>query len=137
VSARFEKRRVLVVDDNPDIVDLLKLILASASQNIQLASASSGLQAIELVRNNPPHLIILDVMMPGMNGIELITRLRKLPEGKRIPILVLTGYDRAAGKAREAGADEILLKPVDRKVFVEKVIALLKIAPPANSQPAA
>jgi len=94
--------------------------------NLELATAHSGFEALESIQNQVPHLIIMDVMMPGMSGLELLDRLRRVPESARIPVMVLTGYVDAAERARAAGAQEVIVKPFDRKVFVAKVMQLLQ-----------
>ena len=125
-TAGLDKKRVLVVEDNPDLIDIIALFISGISANLELATARSGFEALESIKNQVPHLIIMDVMMPGMNGIELLNRLRRLPATDRIPVMVLTGYSEATRLARDAGAQEVLLKPFDRKVFVSKVLQLLQ-----------
>ena len=124
--ALVERRRVLIVEDNPDHIDIIRLFLSGISGNLELATASSGFEALENIKNQVPHLIIVDIMMPGMNGLEFLERLRRVPETDRIPVLVLTGYTDAAQRAREAGAREVLIKPFDRKAFAGKVLQLLR-----------
>ncbi|MCX5796472.1 MAG: response regulator [Elusimicrobia bacterium] len=131
-AAPVEKKRVLIVEDNPDIIEIIKLFVAAISDNLELAMANSGFEALESIQNQVPHLIILDIMMPGMSGLELLDRLRRVPESSRIPVLVLTGYVDAAQRARDAGAQEVLVKPFDRKVFVAKVLELLQKADTAH-----
>ncbi|MBI3554306.1 MAG: response regulator [Elusimicrobia bacterium] len=122
--ALLEKKRILIVEDNPDLIDVLMLFLSHFSQNLELSTAASGFEALDRVKESIPHLIILDVMMPGMDGFEVIARLRKLPATERIPILVLTGYQEAAPRARKLGV-EVLLKPFEKGVFMEKLLRLL------------
>ena len=126
--AGLAKKRVLIVEDNPDIIDIIRLFVSGISANLELSTAHSGFEALDHIKNQVPHLIIMDVMMPGMSGVELLERLRRLPETDRIPVLVLTGYSEAARLAQQAGAQEVLLKPFDRKVFVSKVVSLLQQA---------
>ena len=121
-----EKKRVLIVEDNPDLIEIIRLFVSAISDNLELATAHSGFEALESVQNQVPHLIIMDVMMPGMSGLELLDRLRRVPESSRIPVMVLTGYVDAAERARAAGAQEVIVKPFDRKVFVAKVMQLLQ-----------
>ena len=120
------KKRVLIVEDNPDLIDVLMLFLASVSPNLEVYSANSGFGALESIQEKTPHLLILDVMMPGMSGLEVIERLRRLPETQRIPVLVLTGYSEGAQMAMKIGAKDVLLKPFEKNAFVKKVVALLK-----------
>src|SRR5205807_1532779 len=99
--ALLEKKRILIVEDNEDLIDVLKLFLTHFSQNLELATARSGFEALDFIKHTIPHLIILDVMMPGMDGFEVISRLKRLPTAERIPILILTGYQQAAHQARK------------------------------------
>ena len=126
------KKKVLVVEDNPDIVELLLIFLSRLSRSLTADSASSGFEALDKMKEGLPDLIILDVMMPGMSGFEVIERLRKVPETSRIPIMVLTGYSEAAQKARKLGADEVMLKPFDEKSFLAKVQELLRVSQPRS-----
>ena len=123
------KKRVLIVEDNPDLVEVLMLFLASVSRNLSIATARSGFEALEKIKDETPNLVILDVMMPGMDGFEVIERLRRLPDAERTPVMVLTGYSDAVKRAREVGAQEVMLKPFEKNVFVKKVLQLLQDTP--------
>jgi signal transduction histidine kinase len=125
-AAAAGKKRVLVVEDNLDLIDIIRLFVSAISDNLELATANSGFEALESIQNQLPQLIIMDIMMPGMSGLELLDRLRRVPEASRIPVLVLTGYVDAAQRARKAGAQEVIIKPFDRKTFVSKVVQLLQ-----------
>jgi two-component system, sensor histidine kinase len=126
------KRRVLVVEDNPDLVEVLMLFLAGVSKNLAIATARSGFEALDKIKDERPDLIVLDVMMPGMDGFEVLSRLRRLPADQRMPVMVLTGYADAVARASAAGADAVMLKPFEKKAFVQKVLELLqKPAPKA------
>ncbi|MBI4376432.1 MAG: response regulator [Elusimicrobia bacterium] len=120
-----DKKRILLVEDNPDVLDLMMLFLSGVNQNFDIHTAKSGFEAMEDVRARNPDLIILDVMMPGMSGFQVIERLRALQRTRDIPILVLTGYDDAAHKARLIGAQDVLMKPFKRDVLVDKIFTLL------------
>ncbi len=124
-SESVRKKRILIVEDNPDLVEVLMLFLASVSRNISIATAHSGFEALERIEEELPSLVILDVMMPGMDGFEVLARLKRLPPEKRPPVMVLTGYSDALGRAKEAGADEVMLKPFEKNAFVKKVLQLL------------
>jgi signal transduction histidine kinase len=124
----LRKKRVLIVEDNPDLVEVLMLFLASVSRNLEISTARSGFEALEKIKNHAPNLVILDVMMPGMDGFEVLARLRRLPEHERMPVMVLTGYSDAVQRARDAGAQEVMLKPFEKNIFVRKVLQLLQDA---------
>lgn len=118
--------KVLLVDDEPDIVELLKYNLER--EGYAVSTALNGRDALRLAKSERPDLIVLDIMMPGMDGVEVCNQLRQLPEFKRTLITFLTArsedYSQIAGF--EAGADDYITKPVRPKVFVSKVKALLK-----------
>jgi signal transduction histidine kinase len=122
----LEKKRVLIVEDNPEIVDILLLFMSGISSNLELSAARSGFEALEQVKERRPDLIILDVVMPGMDGYEVLDRLRLSPSTAKIPVLVLTGYADAAQKAKASGAQEVLMKPFEKKTFCDKVLQLLR-----------
>mgnify|MGYP001558881236 CR=1 FL=1 len=129
-SESVKKKRILIVEDNPDLVEVLMLFLASVSRNLSIATAHSGFEALERIEEELPNLVILDVMMPGMDGFEVLSRLKRLPPDKRPPVLVLTGYSDALVRAKEAGANEVMLKPFEKNTFVKKVLLLLGV--PSN-----
>jgi signal transduction histidine kinase len=122
----LQKKRVLIVEDNPEIVDVLLLFMSSISQNLELQAARSGFEALERVKDKRPDLIILDVVMPGMDGFEVLDRLRRAPATQAIPVLVLTGYTDAAERAKAHGAQDVLLKPFERKKFVDTILQMLR-----------
>jgi signal transduction histidine kinase len=125
IQPGMDKKRVLIVEDNPEIVDVLLLFMSNFSANLELSAARSGFEALEKVKDQVPDLIILDVVMPGMDGYEVLDRLRRAEATSKLPVLVLTGYADAAKKARERGAQEVLLKPFDRKAFCAKITQML------------
>ncbi|MBI5247249.1 MAG: response regulator [Elusimicrobia bacterium] len=124
-SQNVRKKRILIVEDNPDLIEVLMLFLASVSRNLSIVTAHSGFEALERIEEDLPSLVILDVMMPGMDGFEVLSRLKRLPKEKRPPVMVLTGYSDALARAKEAGADDVMLKPFEKNAFVKKVLHLL------------
>jgi len=119
-------QKVLLVDDEQDIVDLLKYNLEREGYHV--LTALNGKDAIKLAKANRPDLIVLDIMMPGMDGVEVCTLLRQQQEFKITLITFLTarGEDYSQIAGFDAGADDYITKPVRPKVFVSKVKALLK-----------
>jgi two-component system response regulator MprA len=115
--------RVLVVDDDPKIVSLLRRGLSF--EGYAVTTAEDGLGALSSARDDPPDLVVLDVMMPGLDGIEVCRRLRA---GADFPILMLTARDtvpdRVAGL--DAGADDYLVKPFAFDELLARVRALLR-----------
>ena len=121
-------RKVLLVDDEEDILELLRYNLER--EGILVYTAVNGRDALKLAKAERPDLVVLDIMMPGMDGVEVCNELRKLPGLEDTLILFLSArtedYSHIAGY--EAGADDYINKPVRPKVFVNKVQALLKRA---------
>ena len=118
--------RILLVDDEPDILEILDYNLTS--EGYQVGKAKNGLEAIEKVEEWKPHLVLLDVMMPEMDGIETCERLRKKSNLPNLAIVFLTArsedYSQVAGL--EAGADDYITKPIKPKVLVSKIKAILR-----------
>ena len=119
-------QKVLLVDDEPDILELLRYNLEREGYAVQ--TALNGRDALKAAKSWRPDLVVLDIMMPGMDGVEVCMQLRQLPEFKHTVITFLTarGEDYSQIAGFEAGADDYITKPVRPKVFVSKVKALLK-----------
>ncbi len=102
------KAHILVVDNNPRITDLLRRILAY--EGCSVAIAASGNEALDRLLERPPDLIVLDIMLPGLDGLEVAQRLRAA--GDNVPILMLTARDAVTDrvKGQETGADDYLVK---------------------------
>ena len=115
-----------MVDDEPDILEIVGYNLTQEGYSI--VTAENGLKAINQAKKHKPHLIILDVMMPEMDGIEACEKLRAIPELSQSIITFLTarGEDYSQLAGFEAGADDYITKPVKPKVLVSKVKALLR-----------
>jgi two-component system chemotaxis response regulator CheY len=111
---------VLVVDDDPEIRDLCDMLLERAGY--QPMTAASGEEAVSILEQTTPALIVLDLNMPGMDGWSVAALVRKHERTARIPILVLTGLTQnVENAARRAGATAFCLKPIDAKRFVKEV----------------
>ena len=118
--------KILLVDDDPDVIEIIRFNLDQEGYSI--STASDGKKAIEEADREVPHLIIMDVMMPNMDGIEACGLLRKDPRFKETIIMFLTarGEDYSHVAAFDAGADDYVTKPVKPKILVSKVKALLR-----------
>jgi len=118
--------RILLVDDEPDVVEFLSYNLKKEGYIIH--SAINGKEALGLAKLHLPHLIILDVMMPEMDGIEACREIRQIPELSEVIIVFLTarGEDYSQIAGFDAGADDYVTKPVKPRVLTSRVKALLR-----------
>ncbi|MBE7639494.1 MULTISPECIES: response regulator transcription factor [Salegentibacter] len=118
--------KILLVDDEPDILEIVAYNLSS--EGYQVITADNGADGVKLAKKKKPQLIILDVMMPEMDGIEACSQIRKLPELEDTIITFLTarGEDYSQMAGFDAGADDYITKPIKPKVLVSKVKALLR-----------
>ena len=118
--------RILLVDDDADILEIVGYNLAQ--EGYQISTAINGRDAIAKAKKVLPHLIIMDVMMPEMDGMEACENIRKIPELNNVIITFLTArsedYSQVAGF--DAGADDYITKPIKQKLLVSKVKALLR-----------
>jgi DNA-binding response OmpR family regulator len=118
--------RVLIVEDEPDIRDLLGFHLER--EGYQVTKARTGAEALRLVRSAPPDLLLLDLMLPEIDGLEVCRRLRRDPGTASLPIVMLTAkgeeVDRILGL--ELGADDYIVKPFSPKEVVARVRAVLR-----------
>ncbi len=123
--------RVLIVEDEPDIRELVVHHLKR--EGYQVSAASSGEEALRQVQAAPPDLVILDLMMPAMDGLEVCRRLRQDPATASLPIVMLTAkgdeVDRVLGL--EIGADDYVVKPFSPKELLARVRAVLRRSRPA------
>ena len=118
--------RILLVDDDADILEIVGYNLSQ--EGYQISTAINGREAIAKAKKVLPHLIIMDVMMPEMDGMEACENIRKIPELSNVIITFLTArsedYSQVAGF--DAGADDYITKPIKQKLLVSKVKALLR-----------
>lgn len=118
--------RVLIVEDSADIADLLRHYLERAGHEVD--HVTSGDRALTQVRAEPPALIVLDVMLPGMDGLAVCQALRRDPTTAAIPVIMLTARGEESDRIRglELGADDYVVKPFSPKEVVARVAALLR-----------
>lgn len=116
--AQSERRTVLVVDDDPMIVDFLETALEDEGYTVL---ASVGAAAIPLARSVQPSVILLDLMMPGMDGMEVSRRLRDDPATAHIPIIVMSAADRLRATGALLPVDDRLPKPFELRTLYDKV----------------
>jgi DNA-binding response OmpR family regulator len=116
---------VLVADDDPDILELVSLTLER--DGYEVAQARNGEEALRIAGEREPHLAVLDMMMPGIDGCEVTRRLRAGGGPRRIPVLILTAFaeDSHAALALDAGADAYMKKPFSPRELLAKAGSLL------------
>ena len=127
VSPGMMDSRILVVDDDAVVIDLIVSYLTAAGFR-NLDTASDGQEAMEKVMQSPPDLVVLDIVMPRMDGYEVARNLRRIPEFHDLPILVETGYDNAEDrkKAFDSGATDLVIKPIQKAELVARVMVHLE-----------
>ncbi|CAL2075282.1 response regulator transcription factor [Tenacibaculum dicentrarchi] len=118
--------KILLVDDEPDILEIVGYNLKS--EGYQVFTANNGAEAVKLAKKVTPHLILLDIMMPQMDGIEACEKIRNIKSLENVIISFLTarGEDYSQMAGFDAGADDYITKPVKPKVLVSKIKSLLR-----------
>ena len=126
--------KILLVDDEKDIIEFLSYNLAR--EGFKVFSANSGKEALKIARQQIPDIIVLDVMMPGMDGVETCEALRENEELKDSIIVFLTARadDYSQIAALDSGGDDFITKPIKPKVFISKIYSLLRRSKPAVSE---
>jgi len=121
------KEKILIVDDEKEIIELIKYNLEKANFNV--ISAKSGGEALDLIDSKPSiNLIILDVMLPGIDGLEILKKIKKSEKTKNIPVIMLTakGEESDIVAGLKLGADDYITKPFSVKVLIERVKTILR-----------
>lgn len=116
---------IFIVDDSPTEVHVLKVMLEKNGHVVN--SADNAEAGIELITANKPDLVLMDVVMPGMNGFQATRALSKAPETEDIPIIIVTTKDQETDRmwGLRQGAKDYITKPVDEAVLIEKINAIL------------
>jgi len=126
IGAQSAGARVLVVDDQPANVRLLEAILVTRAYDVM--TASSGEEALKRIAESEPDLVLLDIVMPGIDGYEVCRRIRERVETAYLPVVMVTASgDEQKVKALEAGADDFLTKPINQSELLARVASLARI----------
>lgn len=120
---------VLIVDDEADILDMIEDLVRSGDASVEVAKAQSGVEALLMIGERKPELLILDLKMPGMNGYEVCQKLKSSPGTQNIRIVAISGDHDTTVKERilETGADLFFTKPIDVVEFRAQCFKLLQI----------
>ena len=118
-------KRILIVEDDPSVLRATSYILEK--EGYEVLTAQDGLEGLKKAREDNPDLLVLDVMLPGIDGFEICHSLRGEPQTAELPILMFSAKGQESDKATglKVGADEYITKPVDREVLINKVAAWL------------
>ena len=125
----MSKDVILIVEDDPSFLRAISHIVEKEGYDV--TSASNGVKGLRMVREEKPDLLVLDVMLPGIDGFEICNQLRHEHQTAKLPIIMLSAKGQETDKTTgfKVGADEYLTKPVDRTVLLEKITALLTKEP--------
>lgn len=120
-------KTIMIVDDSPEILNLYTSMLKHRGYDV--IAAEEGSTALDLVRESTPDLFLLDVMMPGINGIELCQKLREMPQFAETPVIIVSAYSDSGivEQLFAAGANDYVFKPIDPKKLAVKIKDLLAV----------
>jgi CheY-like chemotaxis protein len=126
VMSKDKKRKVLVVDDEPDFIKMIKLRLESEGYDVIVAS--KGTEALELVKKEKPSAVLLDILMPGMDGLEVLRKIRA--QDKKLPVFMVTAFSTQERfeLANELSASGFIVKTNDMKREVENITSAIMIS---------
>ena len=124
-SPQNKLETILVVDDDELMLKLLRTALAQ--ENYELMLAASGLEALNLLRKRRPDLILMDMEMPGLDGMETTSRIKSAEQFSTLPVIMVTGNSEKAivASCLKAGATDFVVKPFNREVLLDKIHKLL------------
>ena len=121
-----DEATILVVDDQAQNIRLLDAVLSP--RGYRVLTAESGEEALDLLREEQPHVVLLDIMMPGMDGYEVCRRIRENPDTAYLPVVMITASDtQEKVRAIEAGADDFVTKPFDQAELLARVKSLVRV----------
>jgi DNA-binding response OmpR family regulator len=121
----MSKNKILIIDDEPDIVETISFILRA--RNFDVTTASDGFDGLAKVKSVSPDIILLDVMMPGIDGYAVCVKIKSDKNTKNIPVIILTarGENDSVIKAHSSGADDYIVKPFNLVTLISKLGKLL------------
>ncbi|MES2814875.1 MAG: response regulator [Pseudomonadota bacterium] len=120
-------QHVLLIEDEPNIAEAIRFLLTR--DGLRVSHAAEGASALSMLRQDPPDLVILDHMLPGMSGLEILTALRADPSNCNLPVMMLTARGRDREMAEQAGADRFMTKPFSNAEILAEVRTMLGRGP--------
>jgi CheY-like chemotaxis protein len=121
------RSKILIVDDDATVRDLWKAVLARAMPHAELATAADGATALRLAQATTPDVVLMDLQMPGMSGLETTARLKAERATARVPVIAVTGAVYSVQQVLDAGCDGYLTKPVDADRLLREVGRALRV----------
>lgn len=120
-------KKILIVDDEADVLEVVEMLLAS--EGFDIITAENGLKALEVLETEIPDLVLLDIMMPELDGVEACKRMRKIPEMKSVPIVMFSAKLSPVDKKESfnAGADGFITKPFNARGFISGIKTYLDL----------
>jgi DNA-binding response OmpR family regulator len=118
---------VLLIEDEPNIAEAIRFLLTR--DGLRVSHAAEGRAALALLRQDPPDMVILDHMLPGLSGLEILSAIRAAPESRDLPVMMLTARGRDREMAERAGADRFMTKPFSNAEIIAEVRAMLSRGP--------
>ncbi|WP_333818189.1 response regulator transcription factor [Tabrizicola sp.] len=116
-------QHVLLIEDEPNIAEAIHFLLTR--DGLRVSHVAEGVAALALLRQDPPDMVILDHMLPGLSGLEILTAIRAAPDSRNLPVMMLTARGRDREMAERAGADRFMTKPFSNAEILAEVRAML------------
>ena len=115
------RKKILIVDDEMIMINVMERHVTNAGYDFDVAS--NGQDALDKINKQPPDLVLLDLMMPGLNGFETCRRIRSNPATKKLPVIIVTALhsDSDSADAATCGANDFLVKPVDPEILAKRL----------------
>jgi CheY-like chemotaxis protein len=131
------KKKILVIDDEPEVGEFVSGLVKDNFPNVEVKVVNDGFTAGSILNDYLPEMIVLDLMLPGINGFEVCRHIRDSELHKHVKILAITGYDTPENRAKilSCGADDFLAKPMDLKIVKARMVALLGIKEEIKNDP--
>jgi DNA-binding response OmpR family regulator len=129
LSSSFGKKKILVIDDEPEVGEFVAGLVKDNFPNIEVKMVYNGFAAGKILNEYLPDMIILDLMLPGVNGFDVCSQIKGSDLHKSVRILAISGYDSPENRVKimSCGADDFLAKPMDLRTLKSKIVSLLKI----------